>query len=79
MLECQANPRKTGTIAQNPCKSSEVSRHEIGSIFKLPPDDDVIQCFDRPGKTSCGFLNMAKKAENARWEKFFFQSKLHVF
>ena len=70
MLECQPNPLKAGSIGWNPFKFSDVSRHEIGSSFELPRDVDVIQCFDRPVKTSCGYVNMAKKAENAHW-KFF--------
>jgi len=37
-----------------------------GSILELPRDADIIQCFDRPVKTSCGDVNMAKKAENAQ-------------
>jgi len=65
------------TVLTGGLKSGDVSRHEIGSIFELPRDVDVIQCFDIPVKTSCGYVNMAKKAENARWN--FFQSKLQVF
>jgi len=37
--------------------------HEFGSIVELPRDVDVIQCFDRPVKTSCGYVNMAKNAD----------------
>jgi len=37
-----------------------------------------MDCFDRPVKTSCCFVNMARKAEIAWW-KLFFQSKLQVF
>jgi len=37
-----------------------------------------MDCFDRPVKTSYGFVNMARKAEIARW-KLFFKSKLQVF
>jgi len=41
--------------------------HEIGSIVELPQDVDVIQCFDKLDKlvkTSCGYVNITKKAEN---------------
>jgi len=44
--------------------------HEFGSIVELPRDVDVIQCFDRPVKTSCGYVNMAKNADKPHW-KFF--------
>jgi len=37
--------------------------HDFGSIVELPRDVDVIQCFDRPVKTSCGYVNMAKNAD----------------
>jgi len=30
-----------------------------------------MDCFDRPVKISCGFVNMARKAEIARWKLFF--------
>jgi len=43
MLECQSSPLKARTIAENPFKSSEVLRHEIGLIFELPQDADAIQ------------------------------------
>jgi len=36
------------------------------AIFELPRDVDFMDCFDRPVKTSGGFVNMAKKAEIAR-------------
>jgi len=36
--------------------------HEIDSIVELPWEVDVIQCFDRPVKTSCSYVNMAKNA-----------------
>jgi len=41
--------------------------HEFGSIFELPQDVDVIQCFHRPVKTSCGYVNMAKNATKPHW------------
>jgi len=34
--------------------------------FELTRDIDVMDCFDRPVKTSCGFVNMARKAEIAQ-------------
>jgi len=37
-----------------------------------------MDCFDRPVKTSCGFVNMSRKARN-RMVNFFFQSILQVF
>jgi len=48
--------------------------HEIGSIVELPRDVDVIQSFDRPVKTSCGYVHMAKNAKS-HTENFFWQSK----
>ena len=50
-------------------------RQWFDSIYALPRDVDVMDCFDRPVKTSCGFVNMARKAEISQW-KLFFQSKL---
>jgi len=37
---------------------------QIVAIVELPRDVDVIQCFDRPVKTSCVYVNMATKADN---------------
>jgi len=58
-------PFKDSYYSLESIKSSKVSRHEIGSIFEPPRDVDVIQCFDSPVKTSCGYLNMAKKTETS--------------
>jgi len=66
-------PSKTRTIAKNAFKSSEVSRHEIGLIFELPLDVDVMQCFDKPAKTCQNILWFCKhgqKAENVWWKSF---------
>jgi len=41
------------------------------SIYALPQDVDVMDCFDRPVKTSCGFVHMARKTEITRWKLFF--------
>ena len=39
----------------------------------------VSQCVDRPVKTSCGFVNMTKKAENAQWKNVFFSLNYKSF
>ena len=44
--------------------------HEFGSIVEFSLDVEVIQCFDRPVKTSCGCVNVAKNAEKAHCNFF---------
>jgi len=53
-------------------------RFRLFSIYALPRDVDVRDCFDKPVKTSCGFVNIARNAEIAQ-RKVFFQPKLQVF
>jgi len=72
-----SNPLKTHIIAENPIESNKTLSHEIGSIVEIPQDVDVIQCFDKLGKTSCGFENINKKT--TFHTKFFFYSKLQDF
>jgi len=62
MLEWSSNPLKARTIAENVFKSRVVSRQWFSLIFELPRDVDIMDCFYRPVKTSCGFVNMARKA-----------------
>jgi len=59
-------------------ESNRTFGHKIGSIVELPQDVDIIQCFDKLVKTSCGYENINGKPDNPHLN-FFFNSKLQDF
>jgi len=68
MLECQSNPLKARTkprIHLSPVKFRATKSARFLNSHGTLTSSNVLTDLSTPAKTSCGYVNMAKKAEKA--------------
>jgi len=64
-IECRSNPQSS-YYSLECIKISRGFAPVIRLHFRTPRDVDVMECFEKPVKTTCGFVNIARKVEIAR-------------